>query len=285
MWEPAILRLKNSFHLQCRISQRENHVQIWKHRRKCEKYLWFHQEWLSCQSSDGFDVSIGVHILKLGEERGSAVGIMPFLNLRHFFCPKIILEHWWDVSVLENNAKPNFTYCHVSGVCVTNKTGFGFNDQIYWITRVHKSLTGCHVLPTGHSTGTVLISNWTANYCWLFVIYPRIGPHHRKHPFPSNECPIVERVTSEMCSSGNMRHSIKRKSQRSKFRKEWITVLLSGNAERDYYFTNSCGRTENPRDFQGILKPLLPVLRRSRQKGYITSHVILQYLSSSLMQL
>jgi hypothetical protein len=23
-------------------------------------------------------------------------------------------------------------YCHVSGVCMTNKTGFGFDDRIYW---------------------------------------------------------------------------------------------------------------------------------------------------------
>jgi hypothetical protein len=37
-------------------------------------------------------------------------------------------------------------YCHVSGVCVTNKTGFGFDDLIYWafiqlVITVNKSLS------------------------------------------------------------------------------------------------------------------------------------------------
>jgi hypothetical protein len=37
-------------------------------------------------------------------------------------------------------------YCHVSGVCVSNKTGFGFDDLIYWtfmklVTTVHQSVS------------------------------------------------------------------------------------------------------------------------------------------------
>jgi hypothetical protein len=39
----------------------------------------------------------------------------------------------------------NTEYCHVPAVCVTNKTGFGFDDRIYWavirlVTTVHISL-------------------------------------------------------------------------------------------------------------------------------------------------
>jgi hypothetical protein len=38
------------------------------------------------------------------------------------------------------------TYCHVPGLCVTKKTGFGFYYRIYWafiqlVTTVHKSLS------------------------------------------------------------------------------------------------------------------------------------------------
>jgi hypothetical protein len=77
--------------------------------------------------------------------------------------------HWKDVFRLRRIYVCNLTlravlYCHVSGVCVTNKTGLEFCDRIYWtfiqlVTTVHKSLTHCHLLPTGHSTGTVLTSN------------------------------------------------------------------------------------------------------------------------------
>jgi hypothetical protein len=50
-------------------------------------------------------------------------------------CSEKISEYFTDV---EKGKK----YCHVSGVCVTNKTGFGFDVRIYWtftqlVTTVH----------------------------------------------------------------------------------------------------------------------------------------------------
>jgi hypothetical protein len=67
------------------------------------------------------------------------------------------------------------TYCHVSGVCVTNKTGF----FIWWSNLLDLYKTGynssqfpiwqCLLLPTGHSTGTVLTSSWTPFYSLVLL--------------------------------------------------------------------------------------------------------------------
>jgi hypothetical protein len=54
---------------------------------------------------------------------------------------------------------------------VTNKTGFGFDDRIYWtfiqlITTFYISLSDpLSSSSTGHSTGTILTSNWTQLNC------------------------------------------------------------------------------------------------------------------------
>jgi hypothetical protein len=140
--------------------------------------------------------------------------------------------------------------CHVSGVCVTNKTGFGFDDRIYWtvmqlITTVHMSMTHCH-LPTGHSTGTILTSNWTELHCSVVLLriplYSRLCPliiprqePHRKHRHLLSRMRVYWSVTYQwmsnwwerhlgnvftkpLLSNGNMRHNMIRTLGSNKIR-------------------------------------------------------------------
>jgi hypothetical protein len=79
---------------------------------------------------------------------------------------------------------------HVSGVCVTDKTGFGFDDRIYW--------TFIQLITTVHRSVTLSSSDWTLQwnyfdfqlncYCWLLVTWPRVGPEHMKHI----RCPAMD---------------------------------------------------------------------------------------------
>jgi hypothetical protein len=119
------------------------------------------------------------------------------------------------------------------GVCVTNKTGFGFDDRIYrtfiqLVTTVQKLLSDTLSSSsdwTIHGSYFDFQLNWTPllrctpsysfvvllQFSWLCpLIIPGHGPHGKHRflplkcvffgPLPSNICPIVESVTSGMCS-------------------------------------------------------------------------------------
>jgi hypothetical protein len=74
-----------------------------------------------------------------------------------------------------------YTLCHVSGVCVTTKTGFGFDDWIYCILYIHANrdykkysaiailhtfqLTVAHALEFSFCTSRILATDLSQSHC------------------------------------------------------------------------------------------------------------------------
>jgi hypothetical protein len=82
---------------------------------------------------------------------------------------------WWNYKIISLHCLSKLIYCHVSGVCVTNKTDFWIlcsNLLDLYTTGYNSSqITHCHLLPTGHSTGTPLTSNWTPPLLRFIPLY------------------------------------------------------------------------------------------------------------------
>jgi hypothetical protein len=93
-------------------------------------------------------------------------------------------------------------YCHVFGVCTTNKTGFWIwrsNLLDLYTTGYNSSrITICHTVICFwlDTVGTILTSNWTElHYSVVLLRTPVFND-----PLPRNGCPFVfESVTSGMC--------------------------------------------------------------------------------------
>jgi hypothetical protein len=87
------------------------------------------------------------------------------------------------------------TYCHIFGVYVTNKTGFGFDDRIYWTfvqlaTAFYKSLSS-----TGHSlllTTLLFQLNCQLLFASRYIASGRTT--QKTHPLPTNGYPLLLRI-------------------------------------------------------------------------------------------
>jgi hypothetical protein len=85
------------------------------------------------------------------------------------------------ISSFLTSAKMFKRYCRILWICVTYKTGFRFEDWIYWTyTQLLQHFTNhCLWLDT-LDFWPHFSSDWTVIYCWFLVAWPRVGPR-RKH--------------------------------------------------------------------------------------------------------